>query len=61
MFEEALRIRNGDRMESFADKLYECLLGTSTRFSQIVLEFAEGLLYGVSIRRHTLSRANVVT
>src|SRR5215207_312794 len=51
MFEEALDIRSSDRMESFADNLHECLLGTSTRFSQIALELAERLLYGVEVRR----------
>src|SRR5215213_4443335 len=51
MFEEALRIRNADRMQSFTDKLHECLLAASTRFSQIALELAEGLLYGIEVRR----------
>jgi urate oxidase len=50
MFEEALGIRNGDRMESFTDKIHKCLLATSARFSQIALEFAEGLLDRVEVR-----------
>src|SRR5215218_8566927 len=51
MFEEALRIRSSDRMESFADDLHKRLLATSARFSQIALELGEGLLYGVEIGR----------
>jgi hypothetical protein len=50
MVEEALGIRSADRTQGFADDLHECLVATSTRFSEVALELTEGLLYGVEVR-----------
>jgi hypothetical protein len=58
--EKALRILRGDRIERAAHRFDQCLPASALRFSQDAFYLGEGFLDGVSMRRHTLSRANVV-
>ena len=60
MSEKALRILRGDRIERAAHRFNQYLPASALCFSQYAFYLAEAFLHGVSMRRHILSRANVV-
>jgi hypothetical protein len=60
MPKEAVSVLGGDRVEGSADRLDQSLATPGRCPPQQRLDLRESLFYGVSMRRHILSRANVV-
>ncbi len=60
MSEEPLYILSANGSQCSTHRLDQSPLGAGADLPEDVLDLREGFLYGVSMRRHILSRANVV-